>query len=565
MSLRPKTLAEVIAALFGVPSLADRTRSDLASAVRCFCRVTGLDPQITHAGDLAALQATLVAATPERFGIAANRWSVIRSQLLRALVLTGAAKPLQTATTRLTPGWDALIGGALKVRHRLALSRFARFCVQQGIAPGAVTEETFEAYREALAGGSLVRNPDGVYREAVLAWAELPDGTSGRSAAPVTVPLPPAAAPAGRHPLSGFPESFRADLEAFQHWCRTADPLDDAARPKALRPQTVISYTSNIHTAADAAVRGGVAIADITSLAVLARPDVYTRILRCLLADSQQQATANLHNVATMVPILAQGWLRQSPEQIAVLKKIKAKLPKLRPGLTPKNRAFLATFEDKSLLGRFLRLGDVLWKEALADTLPRNQRLVRSQMALLIGMLQITPLRRKNICSLVFDQHITWPNGGNAEALIQVPSPEGKTEFDYLGELPLDLSRRLHHYRTRLAPALTGAMPTHLFIKADGRPKRPASVVNRLVYTLGRRLGIHMTPHQFRHLCGKLMLDDNPGAYEAVAQLLGHAGTRNVLRFYGGVDTRRAVRHHTKLIEKLREEGRQRGTRRRKT
>jgi integrase len=326
----------------------------------------------------------------------------------------------------------------------------------------------------------------------------------------------------------------------------------------------VISYTSNLHTAADAAVRAGIAIAGITSIAVLVRPEVYLAILKRLLADAEQKATANLHNVATMVPILAQGWLRQSPEEIAALKALKAKLPKMRPDLTQKNRDLLASFDNKALLQRLLRLGDDLWKEALSDKRPRNQRLVRAQMALLIGILQITPLRRKNMCALVFDRHITWPNGPNAEALIQVPSQEGKTELDYLGELPLDLSRRLHHYRTKLVQALTRTKPTHLFVKSDGKPKRQENVTNRLEVTLKKRLGIEMSMHQFRHLCGKLMLDDNPGAYEAVAQLLGHRGPRNVVRFYAGVDTRRAVRHHTKLIERLREEAKTRSNRRRK-
>lgn len=565
MPHRPLTLTAVIAALPDLPGLPERTRADLASAVRCYCRVTGLDPQVTDAGDLAALQASLASATPERFGITPARWGVIRSQVIRALVVTGAAKPLQTATTRLSPGWKDLIAGVSKIRHRHALSRFARYCVQRGFEPAAVTQQTFDGYGEALAGGSLVRHPVVVHREAVLAWSQLPEALTGCAVSAVTVPPTGTIRSPGRQPLSAFPPSFQDDLAAFQRWCVTADPLDDEARPKAVRPQTVISYTSNLHTAADAAVRAGVAIADITSIAVLTDPAIYVRILRQMLADAGQKATANVHGVATMVVIVAKDWLRQSPEEIAALKVLKAKLPKLRPGLTQKNRDLLARFDDKALLGRLLRLGDDLWKDALSDKLPRNQRLVRAQMALMIDILLTTPLRRKNMCALVFDRHITWPNGANAEALIQVPSPEGKTEFDYLGELPLELSRRLHHYRTKLVPALTGTKPTHLFIRSDGKPKRPESVVNRLVYTLGKRLGIPMTAHQFRHLCGKLMLDDNPGAYEAVAQLLGHRGTKNVVKFYAGVDTRRAVRHHTKLIEKLREEGRQRGTRRPKT
>lgn len=129
-----------------------------------------------------------------------------------------------------------------------------------------------------------------------------------------------------------------------------------------------------------------------------------------------------------------------------------------------------------------------------------------------------------------------------------------KTEIDYAGELPLDLSRRLHNYRTKLAPELLEVVPTHLFTTSKGTSKKQESVTNRLVYTLNKRLGITMTMHQFRHLSAKLMLDQFPGAFETVAQNLGHSGTRNVVRFYGGTDTRRASRNHGKLIERLRNE-----------
>ena len=139
-----------------------------------------------------------------------------------------------------------------------------------------------------------------------------------------------------------------------------------------------------------------------------------------------------------------------------------------------------------------------------------------------------------------------------------------KTEVDYAGELPLELSRRLHHYRTKLAPELTGTVPKQLFVKSDGSAKTEGAVTNRLVFLLNKRLGLNMTMHQFRHLAGKLMLDANPGAYETVAQNLGHTGTKNVVRFYGGTDTRRASRHHARLIEKLREEARQRDPKRRR-
>ena len=565
MTIPAKTFSDTLSALSDHPDLSLRTKADLASGVRVFCRVLGLDPAMTPAGDLAALQDLLATTMPERSSLTPARWSVVRSQVLRALEVTGTAKPLRTATVPLSMAWARLLETIPMKGQRLVLSRLARFCSLEGVAPGEVDKDTFARFGEALAAGSLVRNPGKVCRDAAQAWSGLPEvivGSPTRAFAPVPNRK---LKKSGRHPLAAFPRSFQNDLERFKRWCTSADPLDDRCRPKPLRAQTVISYTSNLHTATDAAVRSGVPIADVTSIAVLADPAIYLRILRQMLADADNKATANVHGVATVVLIVALDWLRQSPEQIDALKRLKAKLPKLRPGLTQKNRDLLASFDDKALLDRFLRLGDVLWREALSEKRPRNQRLVSAQTSLLIGILQVVPLRRKNICAMKFDTNITSPNGANAEALIQVPAEDMKTEVDFVGELPLELSRRLHHYRTKLAPALTGKVPSHLFIRIDGKPKRQESVTNRLELTLKSRLGIPMTMHQFRHLAAKLMLDANPGAFEAVAQLLGHVGTKNAIKFYGGTDTRRATRHQAALIERLGAEAKQRRSRRRKT
>jgi integrase len=62
-----------------------------------------------------------------------------------------------------------------------------------------------------------------------------------------------------------------------------------------------------------------------------------------------------------------------------------------------------------------------------------------------------------------------------------------------------------------------------------------------------------MTPHQFRHLCAKLILDRNPGAYELVRQMLGHTSQKTTANSYAGIDTLRAGRAHAELVNKLRE------------
>jgi integrase len=68
-----------------------------------------------------------------------------------------------------------------------------------------------------------------------------------------------------------------------------------------------------------------------------------------------------------------------------------------------------------------------------------------------------------------------------------------------------------------------------------------------------RHVGVKLTPHQFRHLAAKIILDANPGAYELVRQLLGHKDLKTTTKFYAGIDTRRAGRAHADLVARLRE------------
>jgi len=49
--------------------------------------------------------------------------------------------------------------------------------------------------------------------------------------------------------------------------------------------------------------------------------------------------------------------------------------------------------------------------------------------------------------------------------------------------------------------------------------------------TVLKYVGLKLTPHQFRHLAAKIMLDPNPGAYELVRQLIGHKNMQTIITF----------------------------------
>jgi integrase len=107
----------------------------------------------------------------------------------------------------------------------------------------------------------------------------------------------------------------------------------------------------------------------------------------------------------------------------------------------------------------------------------------------------------------------------------------------------------LIEYRNRIAPKVIGHRPDRLFVNADGSPKSQATIAWLIGTYVKRRTGITMTPHQFRHLSAKLLLDAEPGSFETVKQLLSHKNLKTTSNFYAGIDSRRAARHHQQLIE----------------
>ena len=58
-----------------------------------------------------------------------------------------------------------------------------------------------------------------------------------------------------------------------------------------------------------------------------------------------------------------------------------------------------------------------------------------------------------------------------------------------------------------------------------------------------------LSPHQFRHLSAKVILDREPGNFETPRQLLGHKSIGTTAKIYAGISTRRAARHHQQFVE----------------
>jgi integrase len=308
-----------------------------------------------------------------------------------------------------------------------------------------------------------------------------------------------------------------------------------------------------IHLAATAACEAGAKASRLTSLRKLVEPETFRSILREQWKKNGGKATAHLVALATDLIALASEWVEVSAEQLAELKAIRSKLGKLPGGLTEKNRALLRKLEDPRLLGRLVNLPDRIWRRARRNSPASPYWFIDLQTALALDILLHLGPRIEDLGSLKFDEHIHWPQGNGRPAVItirQAKVPDGDPlEF----ELPPYLSDRLYTFRNEIAVDVIGRRPECLFVSADGTPRKLPTLRVAIQRAVLRGVGIWITPHQFRHLAGKIHLDANPGHYEVVRQFLGHKTLRTTTRFYAGPNTRRAGRAHAELIKTLRE------------
>jgi integrase len=250
-------------------------------------------------------------------------------------------------------------------------------------------------------------------------------------------------------------------------------------------------------------------------------------------------------------------------ETVATLKTLRSKLGTLPPGLTEKNKALLRTLDDPRLMTALVQLPDRLWHSARRALAKSHRSFVDLQTALAIDLLVHVPLRMQNLSALRYDVHVHWPQGRRKPALITLNRDETKTRIELNYELPTRLADRLNVYRNEIAPAIIGRRPDIMFLSKTGKMRSQPAIANAIHKAILRYVGVKMTPHQFRHVCAKIILDQNPGAYELVRQILGHTSQRTTTSFYAGIDTRRAGRAHAELVMQLRES--ELGQRRRRT
>jgi integrase len=199
-------------------------------------------------------------------------------------------------------------------------------------------------------------------------------------------------------------------------------------------------------------------------------------------------------------------------------------------------------------LRRLYRLPEILWVEARRGKANRRT-LAKAQVALAVAIESYTALRLQNLVTIEYGTHLFLRESVRATSSLEIPGHEVKNRTDLAFDIPPGLAKMLIEYRDHVAPKIIGHRPTRLFVNVDGTPKKQANLSVLIMDYLRRRAGIVLTPHQFRHLAAKVVLEARPGAFEFVKQFLGHTSIKTTVSAYASIDTRRAARWHQHLVE----------------
>lgn len=434
------------------------------------------------------------------------------------------------------------------------LLQFMNWCSLREIPPSAVDDLMIERFMADLHRTSVRKHLYRVRRTTARHWNTVVSSYPELGLNLVNVPN--SGLRRTRIGIEEFPPSFQTSWESFANWGRGEDAFSTDMRPVRLAASTLEVMFRRIHLAANALVRSGTPIASVRSLADLTTVEAFRSILRQRHEDANGEATYDNHYMALNLILIAREWVKVDIDVLAKLKDLKKRQPKIRLEMSDKNRRLVTKFDNPDVLQHFVRVPELIWSKVQAK-LSRDKWLSRSdlaqaQAAIALAILMSMPIRRGNLVALEFDEHILLREGMPSTLFIRAADTKAFNDVEF--DIPEQLVSWLIDYRDRIAPRLIGHRPKYLFSNVDGSLKGFMAVSYLIKRYMKLHLGLHLNPHVYRHLAAKFVLDDSPGGYEVVQQLLGHKKLEVTANFYAGLSTRRAGRLHGELLDKAMEQ-----------
>jgi len=547
----PKTLADV-AALYADAASEHPRRVKIRSAFRGVGRVLG-KPLHEIPTDTQQLRVLVASANPALVGIKPRRWGELKSNLFCGLRDGGVAIISMRDGTALSAEWAELHAALADRGLQIGMHKFMRFCTRCGIAPSAVTAETFAEFLAELESSSLHPDPKAAYRQAAKHWNEAAARIVGWPQVVAQTELDPR-----RYalPWEAFRPSFVETVDAFLEAKANGDEFADSYAP-AVRPATTKARREMLRRCASALVLSGAkSAAQITDLATLCEIENVRTQLRFFRDRSPgKKITEHALNHAWLLRTVARFWLDDEAAALAIAKLIaplNKELAPIRASMRPKNRERLRQFDLDENMVAMIDLPARTLRRIQKKPEPTYRDAVAVMHALMIALLTHAPIRSSNLVELEMGAHLL-DMGKGARRMLRIHLPEAitKTHRTYDAPLPHHLIPLLDAWVTIYRRRICSAPNVYLFPGPRGTLRSRDSVAAELSRFVKRETGLTVHLHLFRHLAAKIILDQDANAIEVVRQLLGHTTTRITERAYAELRTDPAFQTLDAALQRL--------------
>lgn len=536
------TLADALVALLEAP-LTDIQKRDIRSAVKTFCKALGLSPDEVPASPI-YIRRKLESISYVAHGYSKGRWGNVKTGVARAAGLVGKSYPSRN-TTPLLPKWAALLQ-TLPASLKRKVSAAARYLSGLGIEPDTVSLEDLYGYRDTILNDRLRANAEQAWDDTLWGWnravAQFPDTWPQ-----ITIPRDEKRE-VYVYPFAFFPPSFEADVNAYADRMRNVN-LDDDGPLRPSRPATIETRTRQLRTAASVLARSGVDPATITGIARLVEVDNFKLILHFHIKRAGGKTSGGVAQIASCLRNVARHYVKVDEEHDRKMSALCKRVSVQTGGLTAKNRERLRPFDDPEHVRRFLCLPHTIRQHVERDKRAPAQKAVLAQMAAAIALLQAIPIRIANMCAIDINRHLK-PQRKEVHLVISESETKNRHPVDF--NIPEHALGILRWYMTEYRPYLVREPTDALFPGRNGKHKTAATLGLQIKKTVFEFTGLAFNVHLFRHFAGKAFLDQQPGNYEVVRQVLGHKRLDTTTSFYSGAEAKQASVMFNDMVDTLR-------------
>lgn len=530
-------------------ALSENKRRDLKSAIRSFCRLIGKDPAVVPA-NINWLHVRIRRVAPVAHNITKKRLANIKSDVLKALELTGCSRERSKWLRKPTSEWQSLLDKIINKHDLWKLSQLSQYCTALGIVPSAVNDEHVAGFLKALINETFINKPDLVAVNAVKTWNRLrgqitdwPD---------IILARPPRRKEPWTIPLDQFPPSLQEDVDRWLHRLSHPDPFDADSPLKPLRSVTIAHRRHQIQQMASALVLAGHSIESISSLGILVDLGNFKDGLRHLMSRFEGKPTEAIHGLAIGLKAIATHHVKVDEPHLNELRRICQRLNLDVDGLRQKNMERLSQLDDPHNMAKLLHLPEKLARLSARSGPRPHKAALLMQAALAIEILLYAPMRALTLAQLHLQRHIRFVGSGRRRrALITVPGHEVKNNRDLHYELGESATALLDRYLKEARPIVLREPGDYLFPAQNGGPKRSEHLSGLIKSTILEHTGLIINAHLFRSIAGKIHSMAAPGDFTTLCHVL-HNSLRTAMKSYAQFEHQSSLRHYQSSVDSAR-------------